>query len=131
MRVLNPSETEGKPGDPGYFTGAVTLRRMTETGPPTNVKIFRVEFSAGARTNWHTHTGVQILVVVEGRCRFQHEGGPVQEAGIGEMIHIPAGEKHWHGATPDTPMAHLAINIDLDTEWLEPVAEEQYRRDRE
>ncbi|HEX7184075.1 MAG TPA: cupin domain-containing protein [Thermoanaerobaculia bacterium] len=126
MRVLNPAEIESKPGSPDYFTGAVALRRMAETAPPTNVKLFRVEFPAGARTHWHTHTGVQILVVAEGRCRFQHEEGPVQEAGTGEVIHIPAGEKHWHGATPDAPMVHLAVNIDAETDWLEAVSEEEY-----
>lgn len=124
MKLLSPEGIPGKPADPSYFSGAVILRPMAETGPPTNVKMFRVEFSPGARTHWHTHTGVQVLVVLEGRCRFQHEGGPVEEAGAGETIHIPAGEKHWHGAAPDGPMAHLAINIDLETEWLEAVEED-------
>ena len=127
MHILNPKEIDGKPGEPSYFTGPVILRRMAETGPPTNVKILRVEFAPGARTNWHTHSGVQVLIVLDGRCRFQYVGGPVEEAGAGETIHIPAGEKHWHGAAPDAPMVHLAINIDLETEWLEPVREEQYR----
>ena len=72
-------------------------------------------------------TGVQILFVAEGRCRFQHWGGPVQEAEAGETVYIPAGEKHWHGATPEAPMVHVALNIDLETEWLEPVSDAQYR----
>ena len=127
MRIVDPTTIEAKPGNPDYFTGQVTLRQMAATDPPTNVKMFRVEFAAGARTAWHTHSGVQVLVVLEGRCRFQHEGGPVGEAGAGEVIHIPAGEKHWHGASPDAPMVHLAINIDAETDWLEPVTEEQYR----
>lgn len=127
MRTIDPTQVEAKPGNPDYFTGQVTLRTMAATDPPTNVKMFRVEFAAGARTNWHTHSGVQGLVVLEGRCRFQHEGGPVEEAGAGEVIHIPTGEKHWHGATPDSPMVHLAVNIDAETDWLEPVTEEQYR----
>jgi quercetin dioxygenase-like cupin family protein len=120
VHVVDPSAIAAKPGEPDYFSGAVSLRRLAETAPPTNVKLLRVELAAGARTNWHIHTGVQILVVTEGRCRFQHAGGPVGEAGPGETIYIPAGEKHWHGATPDAPMVHLAINIDLETEWLEP-----------
>ena len=127
MRILDPTHAEASPGNPDYFTGRVTLRRMAATEPPTNVKVFRVEFDSGARTHWHTHGGVQMLVVLEGRCRFQHEGGPVEEAAAGEVIHIPAGEKHWHGAGSDAPMVHLAINIDAETNWLEPVTEEQYR----
>jgi quercetin dioxygenase-like cupin family protein len=128
MRILEASAVEAKPADPSYFTGAVALRPLGGTEPPGNVKLTRVEFPAGARTNWHTHTGVQVLFVAAGRCRFQHEGGPVQEAGTGETIWIPTGEKHWHGATPDAPMAHIAVNIDFATEWLEPVTDEQYRR---
>lgn len=121
MHRLDPAALPSKPGEPAYFAGAVTLRRLAETPPPTNVKMLRVEFAPGACTHWHVHSGVQILVVTEGRCRFQHAGGPVEEAGAGETIYIPAGEKHWHGATPDAPMVHLAINIDLETEWLEEV----------
>src|SRR5262245_61673964 len=79
MRIIDPAQTEANPGNPDYFTGPVTLRRMAATDPPTNVKMFRVEFAAGARTHWHTHSGVQVLVVLEGRCRFQHKGGPVNE----------------------------------------------------
>ena len=127
MRIIDPAQTEANPGNPDYFTGPVTLRRMAATDPPTNVKMFRVEFAAGARTHWHTHSGVQVLVVLEGRCRFQHEGGPASEAGAGEVIQIPGGEKHWHGASPDGPMVHLAINIDAETDWLEPVTDEQYQ----
>lgn len=124
MRIVDPTQTEANPGNPDYFTGQVILRRMAATDPPTNVKTFRVEFAAGARTNWHTHSGVQMLVVLEGRCRFQQAGGPVEEAGAGEVIHVPPGEKHWHGATPGASMVHLAVNIDAETDWLEPVSGE-------
>lgn len=135
MHAIDPSTLAGKPGDPAYFTGAVTLRPIVPNGPPTelpsdlphNAKLTRVEFPAGARTAWHTHTRVQVLFVAAGRCRFQHAGGPVQEAATGATIWIPAGEKHWHGATPDAPMAHVALNIDLETAWLEPVTDEQYQ----
>lgn len=126
MHILAPAAVEAKPGSPDYFTGAVALRNLNTPGAEP-VKLIRVDFPAGARTNWHTHTGVQVLVVLAGRCRFRHQGGPLGEAGVGETIYIPAGEKHWHGATPDAPMVHLAINIGLETEWLEAVSEEQYR----
>ena len=124
MKTLDSKSLPANAGNSDYFTGAVMIRPMASEG---GFKLLRVEFAPGARTNWHTHTGVQILVVVEGRCRFQHEGGPAEEAGVGETIHIPAGEKHWHGAAPDQPMVHLALNIDLETDWLEPVSEEQYQ----
>jgi quercetin dioxygenase-like cupin family protein len=131
MKRLDPHGFPSKPADPSYFTGAVELQTLGETVPPTNVKLFRVAFPAGARTNWHTHSGVQVLVVAAGRCRFQHAGGPVEEAATSDAIWIPAGEKHWHGATPDAPMVHLAFNVDLDTAWLEPVTDEEYSQGRE
>ncbi len=125
MQTLDFASQAGKPGDPSYFSGEVELRAAQhDLGP---VKLFRVEFAPGARTHWHTHSGVQLLFVAAGRCRFQHWGGAVMEAGAGEAIYVPAGEKHWHGATPEAPMAHLATNIDLETEWLEEVSEAQYR----
>jgi quercetin dioxygenase-like cupin family protein len=127
MHTLNPTTLPSDSGSPDYFAGAVTLKKMAVGPEVAPNKILRVEFAPGARTNWHTHTGVQILFVAEGRCRFQQWGGPVQEAGVGETIYIPAGEKHWHGAPADSPMAHVALNIDFETEWLEPVSEEQYR----
>jgi quercetin dioxygenase-like cupin family protein len=127
MFEIDPKTLSGNPGNPGYFTGAVTLRKIAADQDVAPVQLIRVEFNPGARTNWHTHSGVQVLFVVEGRCRFQHEGGPVEEAGPGAAIYIPPGEKHWHGATPESPMVHVALNIDLQTDWLEPVPEEQYR----
>ncbi|HYQ85014.1 MAG TPA: cupin domain-containing protein [Rubrobacter sp.] len=128
MHTVDPAQAEASPGTPDYFTGQVTLWRMVATDPPTNVKMLRVEFAPGARTHWHRHSGVQVLVVLSGRCRFQHENGAVREAETGEVIHILAGEKHWHGAASDGPMVHLAINIDTETDWLEPVTDAQYEK---
>jgi len=127
MNVLDLSAIPGKPAEASYFHGAVTLQTLAGGPEVAPIKLLRVTFPAGARTHWHTHTGVQILIVAAGRCRFQHWGGPVQEAGAGEAIYVPAGEKHWHGASAGGEMAHLALNIDLQTDWLEPVTEEQYR----
>jgi quercetin dioxygenase-like cupin family protein len=127
MHILDLQSLSGEPADPSYFTGAVTLRKLAVGPEVAPNKILRVEFSPGARTNWHTHTGVQVLFVAEGRCRFQHWGGPVQEAEAGETVYIPAGEKHWHGATPEAPMSHVALNIDFETEWMEAVSDAQYR----
>ncbi len=92
--------------------------------PPANV--YRVAFEAGARTNWHSHTGPQLLQIVEGTCRFQKAGEPVHQAGVGDLISIEPGERHWHGAAPAGPMTHIAINIDAKTSWYEPVTDEEY-----
>jgi quercetin dioxygenase-like cupin family protein len=124
MRALNLEDQTGAPGNPDYFVGQVTLTPVRETTTPA--QLFRVEFSPGARTNWHTHSGVQVLVVLAGRCRYQQEGGKVLEASTGEVIHIPAGQKHWHGATPEAGMVHLAVNIAAETQWLEVVTDEEF-----
>jgi quercetin dioxygenase-like cupin family protein len=127
MNILGTTPGKEQPGNPDYFNGHVTLRPLgTAEDDLGAAKLIRVEFAPQARTNWHTHTGVQLLVVLEGFCRFQHWGGAVEEVGAGATIYIPAGEKHWHGASPDQPMTHLAINLDLETNWLEEVSEEQY-----
>src|SRR5438874_10884433 len=113
MHVAYASETASTQGDPNWFTGAVRLQSLVASsgGPP--VKVFRVQFVAGARTNWHVHSGEQILVVIQGRCRVQERGQPVFELATGDAVSIPAGAEHWHGASLGGPMVHLAINVNL------------------
>lgn len=124
MNTLAREHLDGKPGDPNYFTGRVWLRPVPEDLGV--VKLLAVEFAPGARTHWHTHSGVQLLFVAAGRCRYQQWGGSLLEAAAGETLFIPAGEKHWHGAAPGAEMVHWALNIDLETTWLEEVSETQY-----
>ena len=114
------------PVDPATFTGGGRVARLAASGDDTSLKLYWVEFDAGSRTNWHTHSGTQILLVHSGRCRYQREGEPVREAGPGETVTFENGERHWHGAAADAPMAHLAVNIDSDTTWYEPVTDAQY-----
>ena len=83
-------------------------------------------FEAGVRTAWHSHSGPQLLLIIGGQCRLQTEGGPIQEVTNGGVVCIAAREKHWHGATPGAPMTHVAININVTTEWLEKVTNAQY-----
>jgi quercetin dioxygenase-like cupin family protein len=92
------------------------------------VHIYRVEFASGARTNWHIHSGPQWLLVVDGAIRVQRWGETAQDVQAGDAVVIPPGEKHWHGAVPGTSGTHLAVNVDVETEWLEPVSERQYKQ---
>jgi quercetin dioxygenase-like cupin family protein len=126
MKVFTLAALDGEPSDPNTFVGRARLTRMSDAAavPPTHV--YRVAFEAGARTNWHSHTGPQLLQVLEGTCRFQQAGGPVQDAAAGDLISIAPGDRHWHGAAPTGPMTHVAINIDATTNWLEPVTDEEY-----
>ena len=90
-----------------------------------------VSFEAGARTAWHTHPLGQTLIITSGCGWVQGEGGLVQEIRPGDVVWIPPGAKHWHGATTTSAMTHVAITEALDgssTTWLEHVADEQYRQ---
>jgi 4-carboxymuconolactone decarboxylase len=89
-----------------------------------------VTFEPGARSAWHTHPFGQILIVTAGAGRVQNWGGPIQEIRPGDVVWIPAGVKHWHGAAPTTGMTHIAIQENLDgkaVEWLEKVSDDQYK----
>lgn len=86
-------------------------------------------FEAGARTAWHTHPLGQTLIVTAGTGRVQRWGEPVEEIRQGDVVWIPPGQKHWHGAAPHSSMTHIAITEQLDgktVEWLEKVSDAQY-----
>jgi len=88
-----------------------------------------VTFEPGARTVWHTHPVGQTLVVTLGTGLVQRVGGPVETIRPGDVVWIPAGVKHWHGAAPSTGMTHIAITEMLNgkaVDWLEPVSDAQY-----
>lgn len=118
-------------GSPDWFTGTVWQDRIVEAPAPARVRAVRVTFEPGARTNWHTHPLGQTLHVLAGNALVQRRGGPVELARPGDTVWIPPGEEHWHGATPDALMVHLAIQeADADgtaAVWLEPVADDDYR----
>jgi quercetin dioxygenase-like cupin family protein len=120
LTLLCMEGAEWEDADPETFTGRARIKRMGGAGAAPAVRFYRVAFDPGARTHWHTHSGAQLLVVLEGRCLVQRWGGEVQRAEAGDVIHVAPGEKHWHGAGPDTPTVHLAINVDAETTWLEP-----------
>lgn len=90
----------------------------------------RVTFEPGARTAWHAHPLGQTLIVTAGTGWVQQWGGAVQEMREGDVVRIPPGVKHWHGATATTAVTHIALQEQLDgkvVEWMEKVSDEQYR----
>lgn len=112
-----------------YFIGQSYLAPISTE----QVGIFNVTFEPGCRNNWHIHHadngGGQILVCVAGEGRYQEWGKPVQKLYPGDVVNIPAGIKHWHGAAPDSWFSHLAIEVPGENgsnEWLEPVDDAQY-----
>jgi 4-carboxymuconolactone decarboxylase len=112
-----------------YFTGSVRIDPLFETKDPSNTSGSYVTFEPGARSAWHTHPLGQTLIVTAGTGWIQQEGGEKQEIKPGDVIWIPPGVKHWHGATATNGMTHLAIQGKVDgknVDWMEKVTEEQY-----
>ena len=112
------------------FTGAVRVQPVFQAIAPGRATGADVAFAPGARTAWHVHPAGQTLIVAAGVGRVQQWGNPVEEIRPGDVVRIPPGVKHWHGASPDTAMTHLAITEAHDgrsVEWMEPVSDEQYR----
>jgi quercetin dioxygenase-like cupin family protein len=128
MRIFRSIDAPIGPVDPATFLGRATVQRLAhdETGVP--VGVYRVTFSDGARTNWHTHSGPQWLFVVEGRVRVQVEGADALDLEAGDAVVIAPGERHWHGAEPKGQGTHIAVNVNATTTWLEPVSDEEYAR---
>ena len=128
MRVVSQGDMEGRRGPEDWFTGDVWMDAASV--PQPGAGLFRVLFEPGARTNWHTHPEGQVLFVVTGAGRAGTEGGPVEEIEAGDVVFFAPSERHWHGAGPDTFMVHIAItpaiSTDGGTDWLEPVADEEY-----
>jgi 4-carboxymuconolactone decarboxylase len=119
-----------RPGPADNFTGTAHIDMLFEAVAPSRASGGTVRFEAGARTAWHSHPGGQILIVTAGTGRVQAWGRPAQEIRPGDVVRIPPGQKHWHGASPDAAMMHLAITEHRDgstVEWMEHVSDEQYR----
>ena len=124
------SQPSGKP-PAEYFTGTVRIDPLFNPPAPARALGAAVTFEPGARTAWHTHPLGQILIVTAGLGWAQREGGPIDEIRPGDVVWFSPNEKHWHGATPNTAMTHIAIQEKLDgkvVDWMEHVSDEQYRK---
>ena len=115
-----------------YFIGQSYLKPLTR--PEDGLFLANVTFEPGCRNNWHIHHaeagGGQILVCVAGRGWYQAWGEPAQLLTPGDVVNIPAGVKHWHGAAKDSWFSHLAVEVpgvNGRNEWLEPVTDDQYK----
>ena len=114
-----------------YFTGEVWQEPIIEAPEPARLRALRVTFAPGARTAWHTHPLGQTLFVLSGAGLVGLRGAPPRLIRPGDTVWIPPGEEHWHGASPETEMCHIAMQEALDgraADWLEPVTEVDYLR---
>jgi quercetin dioxygenase-like cupin family protein len=129
MEIMRSGGRPSGWGPAAYFTGRVRQDPIVEAPSPARVRAATVSFDPGARTNWHRHPLGQTLVVVSGLGWAAVRGGPRQDLRPGDVVWIPPGEEHWHGASASVAMVHVAIHEALDgshVEWLEPVAEADY-----
>ena len=129
MKITPSGAVPTKRAPASYFTGTVFQDPIIETPAPAQLYATRVTFEPGARTAWHTHPVGQTLYVIAGCGRAQTEGGPVVTIRAGDVVWIPPGEKHWHGAAPTTMMTHIAMQEAKDgkyVDWLEHVSDADY-----
>jgi 4-carboxymuconolactone decarboxylase len=130
IRIIRKGSQPSRQGSPENFTGGVRVDPLFEAKAPARTSGSLVTFEPGARTAWHTHPLGQILIVTAGAGRVQRWGDPVEEIRQGDVVWIPPGQKHWHGAAPNSSLAHIALVEALDgkaVEWMEKVSDEQYR----
>jgi len=118
---------ERAPAD--YFTGNVWVKNLVPDDRTFNCVMGNVTFEPGARNNWHTHPGGQILIVTDGMGYYQEKGKPIQLLRKGDVVKILPDVLHWHGASPDRAFTHIAVNPNTQNgivEWLGRVTDEEY-----
>jgi quercetin dioxygenase-like cupin family protein len=129
MEIKRAGSQASVKGRSDWFTGTVRIDPLFQTTAPARAAGASVTFEPGARTAWHTHPLGQTLIVTAGYGWVQRAGGPIEEVRPGDVVWFPAGEKHWHGASPTTSMTHIAIQEGLNgkvVDWMEKVSDEQY-----
>lgn len=129
--VIRAGMQPSSKGPDQYFSGNVRIDPLFPAKEAASFSGGMVTFEAGARSAWHTHPAGQYLIVTSGTGWTQAWGGPVVELHPGDVVWCPPGVKHWHGATPTTPMTHIAMTGTINgknVDWLEKVSAEQYRQ---
>lgn len=129
INITRSGSQPSRKGPADNFTGSVRVDPLFQANEPARTSGANVTFDPGARSAWHTHPLGQILVVTAGTGRVQRWGGPIEEIRQGDVVQIPPGVKHWHGASPNAAMMHIAIVEQLDrksTDWMEKVSDAQF-----
>ena len=128
---INTVFEQGEPNPYGkFFTGQTYLTMLSNKDDVWNSSIGNVTFEPGARTNWHKHSGGQILLVLAGEGRYQEREGEIRILKAGDVVRIPLNVEHWHGAAPNSWFTHISVETNLpdnQTTWLEPVSDAEYK----
>jgi quercetin dioxygenase-like cupin family protein len=128
--LITRNSIETAPGPADWFTGAVYIDAVAVPTEPSRLQAVSVHFTPGARTAWHTHPNGQTIYVTEGIGLAQRRGGPVEVIQAGDRVFFEPAEDHWHGATRNRFMTHLAMQ-QLDDHgnaatWADHVTDEEY-----
>lgn len=128
--IIHPAGTRpsGK-GPAEYFTGTVRMDPLITAPDPARIRGLTVTFEPGARTAWHTHPLGQTLIVTSGFGLVQREDGPIEQIRPGDTVWFEPNEKHWHGASAEVAMTHIALQEELDgasVTWMEHVTDAEY-----
>lgn len=129
MQITRAGTKPSGKGPADWFTGTVRIDPLFNPHDAERVQGAQVTFEPGARTAWHTHPLGQTLIVVSGSGLVQREGGPIEKIAPGDVVWFAPEEKHWHGASPQTAMTHIAIQEVKDgkvVDWMEHVTDAQY-----
>lgn len=131
MEIIKNGAQPSAKGPEEWFTGSVRIDPLFGKKEATVGAGALVTFEPGARTAWHTHPAGQTLIVISGLGWVQKEGGPVEEIRPGDVVYFEPDEKHWHGASAEKAMSHIAIQEAVNGEvvtWLEKVTDAQYSK---
>lgn len=122
---------KGEPLSKDWFSGNAFISPLVAKDKNNDFSAGSVTFEAKARTNWHTHPRGQVLLVIEGNGYYQEKGKPARAIKKGDVVNIPENTEHWHGASPESKMVHIAITNykdDVQVTWLKPVTDEEYNQ---
>jgi quercetin dioxygenase-like cupin family protein len=122
-QATQPAPAPPAQPNPENFTGKVTGHSTAD------IRTLRYSFEPGARTNWHSHAGGQVILIEGGRMIVQEDGGPIREYGPRQAFTTAPGVKHWHGALPGEPLTQVAVSFGA-TNWMERVTDAQYSAGR-
>jgi quercetin dioxygenase-like cupin family protein len=133
VEIIRNGSQPSTRGPAENFTGSVRVDPLFSVRDPSRASGASVTFEPGARTAWHAHPAGQTLIVTAGSGLVQQWGGQIQGINPGDVVRIPPGQKHWHGATATTAMSHIAIQEQVNgkvVDWMEKVSDEQYQTKR-
>jgi 4-carboxymuconolactone decarboxylase len=129
IKIMRNGSQPSRSGAAEYFTGSVRIDPLFEATDPSRASGASVTFAPAARTAWHSHALGQILIVTAGVGRVQRWGDPIDEIRKGDVVWIPPGQKHWHGASPNSAMTHIGVVKNPEgerTTWMEKVSDSHY-----